>query len=314
MFQSMRRKRTSGFSWQRAVAREFVSLPAPSPPTVIPPAMNDKERLAKADRRLAATSEQWDADPWLLNTPDGIIDLRTGNMRIARPEDYCTKITAVAPSGECPLWQSFLFRITGGSESLLEFLQIILGYSLTGITREHALFFLYGTGANGKSVFVSTVAGILSDYHSTAAIETFTAHLFPSPFGIFHDVHAWIGPAVAQAPTLRHVEHVRQEREATVGSDGRVRLGGMELRHVGGGDFQDQAAPECWLGRWAMNLMLINVSTRKLKRAVRLPDSDLPTVAVTARRNRRPRVGSWRSLPSAWPSGWHRTCRSSICW
>src|SRR6516165_5623330 len=31
--------------------------------------------------------------------------------------------------------------------------------------------------------------------------------------------------------------------------------------------------------RWAMNLMLINVSTRKLRRAVRLPDGDLPAVA-----------------------------------
>jgi putative DNA primase/helicase len=96
-------------------------------------------------------------------------------MRSARPEDYCTKITAVAPGGECPLWQTFLYRITGGNQSLVEFLQIILGYSLTGITHEHALFFLYGTGANGKSVFQSTVASILADYHTTAAIETFTA-------------------------------------------------------------------------------------------------------------------------------------------
>jgi transposase-like protein len=39
------------------------------------------------------------------------------------------------------------------------------------------------------------------------------------------------------------------------------------------------AQAEDWLGRWALNLMLINVSTRKLKRAVRLPDGDLPTVA-----------------------------------
>jgi putative transposase len=65
-----------------------------------------------------------------------------------------------------------------------------------------------------------------------------------------------------------------------------------------------RAAPaEDWLGRWAMNLMLINVSTRKLKRAVRLPEGDLPAVMGAARRNRRLRVGSWRCLPSAWPSG-----------
>jgi putative DNA primase/helicase len=51
----------------------------------------------------------------------------------------------------------------------------VLGYGLTGLTREHALFFGYGTGANGKSVLLSTVAGILGEYHKTAPIETFTA-------------------------------------------------------------------------------------------------------------------------------------------
>ena len=49
------------------------------------------------------------------------------------------------------------------------------GYALTGITREHALFFLYGTGANGKSVFLNTVSGIMADYATTAPIETFIA-------------------------------------------------------------------------------------------------------------------------------------------
>ncbi len=59
------------------------------------------ENLARADRRHAATPDQFDADPWLLNTPDRTVDLRTGDMRRARPEDYCTKITAVGPSGGC---------------------------------------------------------------------------------------------------------------------------------------------------------------------------------------------------------------------
>jgi putative DNA primase/helicase len=50
----------------------------------------------------------------------------------------------------------------------------VIGYSLTGSTREHALFFLWGKGRNGKSVFISTIRGILADYHRAAAIETFT--------------------------------------------------------------------------------------------------------------------------------------------
>jgi phage/plasmid-associated DNA primase len=50
------------------------------------------ERLAKADRRLAATSDQWDADAWSLNTPGGVVDLRNGTVRPASPSDYNTRI------------------------------------------------------------------------------------------------------------------------------------------------------------------------------------------------------------------------------
>ena len=56
------------------------------------------ERLARSDRRLAATVDQWDRDPWLLNTPGGIVDLRTGKRSIHRADAYLTKITAVAPN------------------------------------------------------------------------------------------------------------------------------------------------------------------------------------------------------------------------
>lgn len=135
------------------------------------------ERLAKADRRLAATVEQWDSDPWLLNTPDCVVDLRTGKLRPHEPLDYLTKITGAAPdtSASCPTWRGFLDRITAGDDALQSLLQRVVGYALTGSTRDHALFFGYGNGANGKSVFVNTIAGVLGDYHRTAPIETFTA-------------------------------------------------------------------------------------------------------------------------------------------
>jgi len=133
------------------------------------------ERLAKADRRLAATSDQWDADPWLLNTPGGALDLKTGKIRPHDPNDHCTKSTTVSPIGDCPTWLAFLARVTGGDIDLQAFLQRMLGYALTGDTTAHALFFLFGHGANGKSVAIDTVGGIMGDYHRTAPIETFTA-------------------------------------------------------------------------------------------------------------------------------------------
>jgi putative DNA primase/helicase len=132
------------------------------------------ERLARADRRLAANVEQWDADLWLLNTPDGCVDLRTATIRPHNAEDYMTKITGAGPGGECPKFRAFLARITSNDVGLQAYLRRVFGYALTGLTKEHALFFAYGTGANGKSVLVSTIGGVLGNYHVTAPAEMFT--------------------------------------------------------------------------------------------------------------------------------------------
>ncbi len=103
------------------------------------------------------------------------INLKTGEQYAPRPEDYCTKIAPVAPGGDCPLWRAFLARITDNDTELQDYLARVVGYWLTGHTYEHALFFLYGTGANGKSVFTDTIAGVLGDYATTTPIETFLA-------------------------------------------------------------------------------------------------------------------------------------------
>ena len=132
------------------------------------------ERLARADRRVAASVDQWDRDPWLLNTPLGVVDLRTGEIRPHRFDDYITKVTAIGPDGDCPRFVKFLQEITGGDPELQAYLCRVFGYALTGLTSEHALFFAHGSGANGKSVLLSTVAGVLGTYHTTAPVETFT--------------------------------------------------------------------------------------------------------------------------------------------
>jgi len=131
------------------------------------------ERLARADRRHAATTDEWDADPWLLNTPGGVVDLKTGRMRPHERADRMTKITTATPSGDCSTWRQFIDEVTGGDKELQSYLQRMVGYALTGSTQEHALFFLYGTGANGKSVFVNTLATILGDYATNAPMDTF---------------------------------------------------------------------------------------------------------------------------------------------
>jgi putative DNA primase/helicase len=138
------------------------------------------ERLARADQRTAVTIGEWDVDPWLLNTPAGTVDLRTGVMRRADPNDKITKITkitGISPDWNypTPLWTGFLNTVTGSNPELIDYMQGIVGYALTGSTQEQALFFLYGTGANGKSTFINAITACIGDYHRTAPIETFTS-------------------------------------------------------------------------------------------------------------------------------------------
>ncbi|MDJ0391489.1 phage/plasmid primase, P4 family [Roseomonas sp. E05] len=135
------------------------------------------EKFAQRDERLAVTAEDWDPDAYLLATPGGTVDLRTGKMRAAQPGDMMTRLTAVAPSRRAPpdLWLRFLDETTGKDDELIGFLQQWCGYCLTGDTREHALVFGHGGGGNGKSVFLDTVSGIMGDYAAVAAMDTFTA-------------------------------------------------------------------------------------------------------------------------------------------
>ena len=114
------------------------------------------ENLARSDRRHAATAEQWDADPMiLLNTPGGLVDLRTGAIRPVRLDDYCLRLTSATPIDKpIPRWLSFLEQTTGGDANMIAYLRRLGGYAMTGDVREEQKFlgFIYGPGGNGKSV------------------------------------------------------------------------------------------------------------------------------------------------------------------
>ncbi len=110
--------------------------------------------------------------------PNATYDLSTGMARKPNPLDYITKKTAcsVAPPGTPhPLWTAFLDRITNGNVELQKFLQRFVGYCCTGFTNEHVFVFAWGTGANGKSTFINTIARIFGDYATVADMNTFIA-------------------------------------------------------------------------------------------------------------------------------------------
>ena len=167
------------FYWARTLARELCAEQDPKTRFITGKTSfaAGVERFCRADPVFAVTAEAWDCDPWLLGTPGGTVDLRSGELRGADPRERITKLTAVAPAPapNCPIWLRFLDDATGGDAALIRFLRQWCGYALTGLTREHALVFVYGPGGNGKSVWLNVLTAILGAYAKTAAMDTFTA-------------------------------------------------------------------------------------------------------------------------------------------
>jgi putative DNA primase/helicase len=122
--------------------------------------------LATTEAEVVLSARQLDADPWSLGVQNGIVDLRTGQFRVACREDYLTKQAGIGfnQPAECPNWLEFLNTITGGDQQLMAYLQRAVGYTLTGSTQEEVLFVLYGTGNNGKSTWRETLHVLFGDY------------------------------------------------------------------------------------------------------------------------------------------------------
>jgi putative DNA primase/helicase len=129
------------------------------------------ERLARSDAQVVVSLSQLDADPWILNTPSGIIDLRTGLLRPSDPAALCTRSTAVPinPAADPARWDQFLAD-TFDDPGLTSYLQRLVGYSAVGMVGPHVLPFAFGSGGNGKGVFLEALTGVLGDYATTAPV------------------------------------------------------------------------------------------------------------------------------------------------
>ena len=168
------------FSWVRDICRRMAMVAEDKDRPKISKAAfaASVERFAQSDRAFAVTAENWDQNPWLLGTPSGTVDLRTGLLRDARREDHITKRTATAPAPAGtphPIWSAFLDQATAGDKELQAFLQRLIGYCLTGDVTEEVLAFLYGEGGTGKGTFLGTIVAALADYAVAVPIEVFTA-------------------------------------------------------------------------------------------------------------------------------------------
>jgi hypothetical protein len=109
--------------------------------------------LVQNDRAVVVEPDSLDRDPWLLNTPAGMVDLRTGSLGAFDATALCTKMTSVAPDfmGDCPQWDRFLAEATAGDVELERYLQRLGGYCLTGATCEQMFAFVWALAATGRA-------------------------------------------------------------------------------------------------------------------------------------------------------------------
>jgi putative DNA primase/helicase len=120
--------------------------------------------LAASEPGVELTANLIDADPMLFGVSNGVVDLRTGEFREARRDDYVTKIGGIAfdAGARCPNWTAFLKRVL--DDDVSAYLKRAVGYALTGRTSEEVLFVLWGSGNNGKSTFRETIFALFGDY------------------------------------------------------------------------------------------------------------------------------------------------------
>ena len=134
------------------------------------------ERLLELSKsHLQRVLEDLDADPHILNTPAGIVDLKTGNISLHDPAKLCTKITKYSPGDKgADEWRDFLKVITCGEDKLIWFLQQLAGMAAVGRVYCENLVIAYGEGNNGKSTFFNTIRAAMGSYGGTIKPEILT--------------------------------------------------------------------------------------------------------------------------------------------
>lgn len=137
---------------------------------------------AASDPRIRVRMHDLDSRPFELNTPGGMVDLTTGTVQAHNPAHLHSKMTTVTPDPEADIipWATFLAETFVGHPEMPRYIQQLVGYSATGAVREPVLPFCFGAGANGKTVFLETVAAVLGDYATSAPAGFLMARQYPS--------------------------------------------------------------------------------------------------------------------------------------
>lgn len=133
--------------------------------------MQSSIELAVSEPGIGIDPEDLDRNPWLLNCPNGTVDLLTGELKPHARENLLSKLTACDydPQADCPRWRSALQLIFDGDDELIAYVQRALGYSVCADVSAQSLFLCFGTGRNGKNTVLDTVRSLLKDYATVAS-------------------------------------------------------------------------------------------------------------------------------------------------
>lgn len=190
--------------------------------------------LARKEPPVSSDGDEWDLDPFLLGCRNGVINLRTGELRPALPEEHVTMRVAVAydPDATCPLFERTIREIftfdasadapEGGlsftespedrAESLVSFIQRAIGYTLTGDVREECFFICWGTGRNGKATIINLMYWLLGAYADNLSMSTLEVHAFESGGGAPR-------PDIAKLPGKRMVTASENKKTAILNEE-----------------------------------------------------------------------------------------------
>ena len=142
------------------------------------PGISHLREIAKA-KLYERSPESYDTNSWELNTPGGIVDLKTGEIKRNEPKAKHTKCTACTPGGAgVKKWLSFIDYITAGDSSLAEYLQTLCGMAAVGAVYEEGLVITYGDGGNGKSTFFDALSRVLGDYAKAVNADVLVANAY----------------------------------------------------------------------------------------------------------------------------------------
>ena len=125
-------------------------------------------------RMLSVDPNEMDTYPFLFNCLNGILDLKTMELHDHDPAMMmqCLANVTYDPEATCPRWDQFVLEVMSGDQEMVDFLQRIFGYAMTGSTAEEVMFFFYGAGRNGKTKFLEVIREIMGSYSEVASMGT----------------------------------------------------------------------------------------------------------------------------------------------